>query len=94
MFMFNKAAVKEVIKDMEVYPKEWGTLASAAGIYESIIKNNVLVTGYGNTKIFSVISLCIGTKEVQLSWFEKYKLEKAIVAWYEQASVEDLGGEL
>ncbi len=69
--------VDEIIKDLKENPL---TFKDFEG--RGVMKNNVIVCGYGNSKFLSLISVWINGKDIPTTYIDNWRLEVAIKNWY------------
>ena len=86
MFRMTKV-VRTIIKDIKDNPSTW----KAEDRLRGIVKGNIVINGYGNTRVLSVVDLSIGDGVLKLSYTESWKLEAVIAWWYKTCSAEHIG---
>lgn len=77
--------VDKIIKDIKENPlswTDWGGIGCANG--------NILVCNYGNTRVLSVISVLINSKEMPLTYLDRWKLEVTVGEWYKSVPLKQL----
>ncbi|WP_064967865.1 hypothetical protein [Tenacibaculum ovolyticum] len=77
--------IDEIIADILSNPKSYKDYKSCG-----ITKGNIIIKGFGNPKILSVIDVNINGKDMPTTYFDRYKLEYAISIWYENIDLETL----
>jgi len=81
-------AGKQLVKDIRTNPKDWRPIGTS--IYSGISKDNIRITSMGNTRMLSVIHVCINDVWLaDLSYFDNWSLEVAVMWWYKQADLSE-----
>ena len=73
--------VDEVIKSMAHQPKTWCSKGRS-----SIANPEALITGYGNTRVLSIISLHIKNKDMPITYIDAWRLECAVKKWFKNST--------
>jgi hypothetical protein len=89
--------VKELLHSIYQDKDSWSQYAAIVRIdgfsipYKTgIERNNVIIYNYGNSAILSIIRVKIENKDVRLTYWDCYKLEKAVTWWYKNVTLETL----
>ena len=69
--------VNEILTDLKENPQ---TFKDYCG--RGVQKENVIIYNYGNTRVFSVISVSVNGKVIPTSYIDNWRLEVAIKNWY------------
>lgn len=77
--------VDEIIESLKTNPTHWKDYKG-----EGVEKGNIIVKGYGNTRILSVTNVYINDKWMPTSYIDNWKLEVAIMNWYRTVKLETL----
>ena len=77
--------VDELLKDIASNPE---TFKDYFG--NGIEKSNIRISGFGNTRLLSVISVRINNKTIPTSYIDNWRLETAIKKWYRTVSLKVL----
>jgi hypothetical protein len=77
--------VRELLKDISSNPE---TFKDYFG--NGIEKDNIRITGFGNTRLLSCITVRINNKDIPTSYIDKWRLETAIKKWYRTVSLKTL----
>ncbi len=88
IFKYNKKMslfVDQIVKDLKENPNTF-TRYGRNGVQ----KENLIITGYGNTKMFSLIDVIIKTKNIPLTYCDRWKLEGAVKNWYKSIPLEHI----
>lgn len=75
--------VDEILNDIKTNPLSFTDYKGFG-----IIKDNIIVSGYGNTAICSCIDVRVNLKYIPITYVDRWKLEIAIRNWYKNASIE------
>lgn len=78
--------VKDIIKDMEENHDNW---FSTSG--DSIQKDNINISNYGNTRFLSVIHVEINNEDqyYNLSYIDSWFLEVAMKKWFQRCGLKN-----
>lgn len=86
--------VNEVVADIKTNSNDW--VADSSGHRYDAIRHKVKdikITGYGNTRVFSVVELSInGIRVCPLGYYNAWKLEVALKDWYKNIKLSALVG--
>lgn len=74
--------VDEIIKDLKENPT---TFKDYYG--EGVQKDNVKISGYGNTRLLSITNININGKDIPTTYTDNWNLEAAIKNWYKTVSL-------
>ncbi len=74
--------VDELIKDLIDQPE---TFRDYHG--QGVVRHDVMIQGYGNTRVLSVIDVIVCEKPIPTSYVDKWRLEVAVQKWYKNASL-------
>lgn len=87
--------VEQILKDVKENPETWEPQASYAKIWwNGIKKDNVVIRGFGNTRVFSVIEVYINGVEIEgVSYLNRWRLEAAVLWWYSKVPLEAFPGD-
>lgn len=77
--------VEELIEDIKSNPKTW---IDYYGV--GIKKDNIVIYGYGNTRMLSVTTVEINGYSVPTTYFDNWKLEVTIGKWYKKIGLNNL----
>jgi hypothetical protein len=69
--------VKEILKDLKNNPE---TFQDYNG--QGVQKKRLVLAGFGNTAILSIVSIFINGKSIPTSYLDRFKIEIAIRNWY------------
>jgi len=80
--------VDEAIADIENNPE---TFFSASNTQFGGFENDIYRVYFGgNTKILSIINLDVNGVNITLSWWDKYRLERASLWWWKNVPTENI----
>lgn len=68
--------VDDILQDIKENPLAW---SKAMG---GVKKDNILITGMGNTALLSIVDIHIDGQYVPASYYDLFKIERAINKWY------------
>ncbi len=77
--------VDEILQDIKDNPN---TFTDIGG--NGIKKDNIEISGYGNTRVLSIIHVFINNKDIPKSWLDNWRLEVAVQQWYRTVSLDTL----
>lgn len=77
--------VNEIIESIRNEPTSWKDY-KACGVE----KGNIIVYGFGNSKLLSICSVVLNGKEMPTNYMDRWRLEKVIGEWYRNAKLETL----
>ena len=77
--------VDELLQDIASNPE---TFKDYFG--NGIEKGDIRISGFGNTRLLSVINVRINNKTIPTSYIDKWRLETAIKKWYRTVSLKVL----
>ena len=73
-----KKAVTQILNSIKTEPHLWSPRKGYSK-WNIIGKDRVIIKGIGNTKSLSVLDVIIDGHGFDISWWERYQLEKALV---------------
>ena len=79
----------EILEDIKNMPELWSKYYFGASFY-GVQKGDIVVSGYGNSAILSIIDIYIDGKAVPSSYMDKFRLEKAIGKWLKNVTLKQL----
>lgn len=74
--------VKEVIFSLNNTPKNWISITK-----EDISSDKINITGFGNSRVLSVICLHINSKKMPITYIDLWKLEVAVKKWFAKSTI-------
>lgn len=77
--------VNEILKDLKDNPETF-----KCNYGQGVKKDNVKISGYGNTRMLSVIDVHINGKSIPTSYIDLWRLEVAVQRWYRAISLKGL----
>lgn len=81
--------VNEIVLSIKNDPEAW-TPARDHYRLDGIKNNSISVTGFGNTKPFSIIHVLVDGLEVETTYVDRWRLEGAVVNWYKTQNLESI----
>ena len=74
--------ISQLIEDIKTNPNSWRDYDG-----RGIKKDNIIIHGYGNTRLLSVIEVVINGNEIPISYIDRWKLEVTIKDWYKNINL-------
>lgn len=81
--------VDQLVKDLKENPLTFTITTSHYG-RTVITKSNLVIKGYGNPRLLSIIEVEINYKLVPLTYRDCWKLEVAVKNWYKSIPLEHI----
>lgn len=78
--------VNQIIKELNTYPQSFKDYKG-----RGVQKNNLIVRGFGNTALLSIISVELSGVDIPTTYIDKFRLECAIAKWYRTMPLNILG---
>ena len=87
-------SVDEVIKLLKEDQKYWSNFSGFDPCYNSLISKDgcLEIERHGNSCCFSIIILTCENNRIPITWFDRFKLEKAVSKWFRKAGLDQLKG--
>lgn len=77
--------VSEIIDSIKNEPTSWKDYKGFG-----CQKEDIIVYGYGNTRVLSTCGVKINDKTMPLTYIDKYRLDKAVSNWYKTVSLKTI----
>ena len=84
-----RQVIKQILHSISTEPDKWEPYSCLCS-WDGIKKDDVKVGGVGNTKILSIIRVQVKDIPFTTSWIENYRLEKAVMKWYQSCDIETI----
>ena len=82
--------ISQLIEDIKTNPNSWRDY-DGRGIKKDLPiskpGSNIIIHGYGNTRLLSVIEVVINGNEIPISYIDRWKLEVTIKEWYKNINL-------
>ena len=78
--------VKEIIESIRNNPEEWKPVKTEYK-FVGIKKDDIEVSGFGNTRPLSIIKVKFIERTVPCSYIDCWKLESAVLWWYRRCDI-------
>ena len=82
LFIMSKY-IDEIIKDIKANPETYKDYAG-----RGLEKGNISISGFGNTKLLSIIHVYIKSKDMPTSYIDLWRLETVIKWWYRNCNLD------
>lgn len=88
-----KRIVHQILDSIRNEPDKWSPSTRFGTNWDAITKDGVTIDGVGNTAILSMVNILIDKVDFATSYIERYRLEKAVLNWYQNCPMEKLNPE-
>tara|TARA_R110000851_G_scaffold46804_2_gene113854 strand:- start:417 stop:668 length:252 start_codon:yes stop_codon:yes gene_type:complete len=77
--------INEILKDLNDNPTSFKDYHG-----QGVVKGNIRISQFGNTRMLSIIKVCLNDKDIPTSYIDLWRMETAIKKWYRTVSLKVL----